>query len=181
MMQSVTIICDGSSRLIDRKRMAGAAAVLISGNLETSSSLDTASNKIPRKFKLVAAALGEATNQQAEINAVILGLKQLKVPCRVKVLTDSRYVIETMKGNFSKRANLDLWKELEKTASRHQIKWEWIKGHSSESSESYQLQKLADRVASQVAEKQDFPLDFKNKIEEKIREVLLLSENSRTK
>jgi ribonuclease HI len=179
-MQSVTIVCDGSSRLIDQKRMAGAAAVLISGNLEISSGLETASSKIPRKFKLVAAALGEATNQRAEINAVILGLKQIKVPCKVKVLTDSKYVIETMKGNFSKRANLDLWGELERIANRHQIKWEWIKGHSSESSELYQLQKLTDRVANRVAERQDFPPDFRNEIEEKIMGVLRLSENSRT-
>jgi len=150
---------------------------------DTHSSHKAFFNENSQKFKLVASALGEATNQQAEIHAAILALKQLKVPCKVRIFTDSKYLVETMKGNFSRRANLDLWNELEKIASRHKVEWEWIKGHTQKTSrkdldlpkEFYELQAIADRVANRVAEKQDFPVDLKNRSEEKVKEILGLS------
>jgi ribonuclease HI len=165
-MPSVIIICDGSSRLINQKKMAAAAAILICNGQETI-----------QKFKLVATALGEATNQQAEINAAILGLKQLKTPCKVEVLTDSKYVVETMKGNFAKKANLELWKELDRVANNHQIEWKWIKGHNPETSKIYKLQNLADKIAQRVAAKQGFPIDLKNESEKEILQIIGLDEN----
>lgn len=83
------------------------------------------------------------TNNRMELMAVIEGLKILKRPCNIHLNTDSKYVLqgitewlENWKKNGWKTAakkavkNEDLWKLLEKEASRHNIEWFWVKGHS---------------------------------------------------
>src|SRR5438045_9643962 len=113
-MKNVTIVCDGSSLGNGRGNpRAGAVAVLGFKGL----------------WKAFGVYLGAATNQQAEIAAATIGLANLKEPCTVRLLTDSRYVVETMKGNFRKKTNHEWWQRLEKAASKHNITWEWTKGH----------------------------------------------------
>ena len=88
---------------------------------------------------------GEAntTNNKMELKAVIEGLNSLKEPCSVKVFTDSKYVMEGInswihnwKKNNWKTANKkdvknkDLWIQLDNLVSKHNIAWEWVKGHS---------------------------------------------------
>jgi ribonuclease HI len=91
--------------------------------------------------------LGAATNQQAEIAAATIGLKTLNEPCKVRLMSDSRYVVETMTGNFRKKANLDWWTKLDAAASPHQIKWEWVKGHA-----GHEIQEVVDTLARKTAE-----------------------------
>ena len=91
----VTIFCDGSS-LGNGRDQARAAAVALLG--------------YQGLWRAFGAYLGKATNQQAEIVAAALGLEALKEPCRVRVFTDSRYVIETMKGKFRRKTNHEWWK-----------------------------------------------------------------------
>lgn len=130
-MKNVTIVCDGSS-LGNGKGNSRAAAVAVLG--------------FKGIWKAFGEYLGNATNQQAEIAAAWIGLKNLKEPCRVKVLSDSRYVVETMTGNFRKKTNLDWWEKLEKAAKKHQITWEWIKGHA-----GHEVQEVADKAARNIA------------------------------
>jgi ribonuclease HI len=130
-MKSVTIVCDGSS-LGNGRGETRAAAVAVLG--------------FKGHWKAVGEYLGNATNQQAEIAAATIGLKQLKEPCRVHVLSDSRYVVETMLGNFRKKTNLEWWNKLERAASKHEIKWEWTKGHA-----GHEIQEIADKAARQIA------------------------------
>lgn len=131
-MKEVTIVCDGSS-LGNGKGTTRAAAVAVLGY---------------RGFwRAFGEYLGNATNQQAEIAAAWVGLKTLREPCKVKVLTDSRYVVETMTGNFRKKTNLEWWSKLDREASRHQIKWEWVKGHA-----GHEVQEVADAMARRIAE-----------------------------
>jgi ribonuclease HI len=131
-MKEVTIVCDGSS-LGNGKGTTRAAAVAVLGY---------------RGFwRAFGEYLGNATNQQAEIAAAWIGLKTLREPCKVKVLTDSRYVVETMTGNFRKKTNLEWWTKLDREASRHQIKWEWVKGHA-----GHEIQEVADSMARRIAE-----------------------------
>ncbi|HLM01483.1 MAG TPA: RNase H family protein [Pyrinomonadaceae bacterium] len=131
-MKEVTIVCDGSS-LGNGKGTTRAAAVAVLGY---------------RGFwRAFGEYLGNATNQQAEIAAAWVGLKTLREPCKVKVLTDSRYVVETMTGNFRKKTNLEWWAKLDKEANRHQIKWEWVKGHA-----GHEVQEVADAMARRIAE-----------------------------
>src|SRR3990172_1718266 len=74
---------------------------------------------------------------------VISGLEALKKSCRVRITTDSNYIVkgmtEWMEGwkkrnwqNSQKKEvmNRDLWERLLKAASPHEVEWVWIKGHN---------------------------------------------------
>jgi ribonuclease HI len=84
-----------------------------------------------------------ATNNRMELMGVITALEALKVPCRVRVTTDSNYIVKGMtewirdwirKGwkNSQKKdvMNRDLWERLLKAAEPHDVTWCWIKGHN---------------------------------------------------
>src|SRR5215207_7661649 len=72
------------------------------------------------------------TNQRAEIYAAIHALSALKEPCKVRVVSDSKYLVETMLGNYRRRTNLDLWEILDDVAAPHAVDWTWVRGHSGE-------------------------------------------------
>lgn len=131
-MKEVTIVCDGSS-LGNGKgnpRAAAAAALGYKGY-----------------WRAFGKYLGNATNQQAEIAAAAIGLEQLSEPCKVRVLTDSRYVVQTMQGNFRKKTNHEWWAKLDKAAAKHTITWEWVKGHN-----GHDVQEVVDTLARTTAE-----------------------------
>lgn len=130
-MKQVTIVCDGSS-LGNGKGNPRAAAVAVLG--------------FKGLWKAVGTYLGNATNQQAEIAAASLGLENLKEPCRVRLLSDSRYVVETMGGTWKRKTNHEWWARLDKAAGRHQIEWEWVKGHN-----GHEIQEIADKAARMIA------------------------------
>jgi ribonuclease HI len=90
--------------------------------------------------------LGQATNQQAEVAAAALGLESLHEPCRVHLFTDSRYVVETMSGRFRRKTNHEWWARLDQAAARHDVKWEWTRGH-----DGHVIQEAADRAARKIA------------------------------
>ncbi len=85
-------------------------------------------------------------NQQAEIAAAALGLEALKEPCRVRLFTDSRYVIETMEGRYRRKTNHEWWKRLDEASARHKVEWNWSKGH-----DGHVIQEAADRAARKIA------------------------------
>ena len=130
-MKQVTIVCDGSS-LGNGKGNPRAAAVAVLG--------------FKGLWKAVGAYLGSATNQQAEIAAATLGLEHLKEPCKVKLLSDSRYVVETMSSGWKRKTNHDWWEKLDRAAARHDIQWQWIKGHA-----GHEVQEVADKAARTIA------------------------------
>jgi len=85
----------------------------------------------------------ETTNQRMELTAAIEALRALKRPCRVILHSDSKYVVQGMtewihnwkrKGwkNAARQpvANRDLWEELDRLASKHEVRWQWVKGHA---------------------------------------------------
>ncbi|HEY0004406.1 MAG TPA: RNase H family protein [Pyrinomonadaceae bacterium] len=130
-LKSVTIYCDGSS-LGNGQTETRAAAVALLGYRGI--------------WRAVGAYLGVATNQQAEIVAAALGLEALREPCRVRVVTDSRYVVETMSGRFRRKSNQAWWARLDEAARLHKIEWEWAKGHA-----GHIIQEAADRAARRIA------------------------------
>ena len=88
---------------------------------------------------------GEAgtTNNRMELMAAIRALEALKRPSRVKLYTDSLYVmkgITTWIHDWKRRGwrtaekkavkNEDLWRELDALAAKHEIEWHWVKGHN---------------------------------------------------
>ena len=94
------------------------------------------------EIKLVAKYLGQVTNQQAEILACTTALEQLHRSCRVEIVSDSRYVIDTMASLNRMRTNRLFWASLVKACYGHHISWRWVKGHS-----GVVFQEVADRLA----------------------------------
>ena len=93
-----------------------------------------------------AGAEQETTNNRMELLAVIRGLEALKRPCRVALYTDSVYVgkglsewLKGWKANGWRRRegrawkpvkNEELWRQLDELASRHQLTYHRVAGHS---------------------------------------------------
>ena len=105
----------------------------------------------------------ETTNNRMELLGAISGLEALKRPCRVRLTTDSQYLVKGMtewidgwqrKGwkNSKKEevANRDLWERLLVLAEKHQIDWCWVKGHAGhpENERCDELARLAISEAS---------------------------------
>ena len=83
------------------------------------------------------------TNNQMELLAAISALEILDRPSKIKIITDSSYVkngvtqwLENWKKNKWKTAarkpvkNAELWRRLDEAKSRHEVAWEWVKGHA---------------------------------------------------
>ena len=131
-MKKVTIVCDGSSLGNGRGNPRAAAVALLGFN---------------GVWKAVGEYLGSATNQQAEIAAAAVGLENLKEQCEVTLMSDSRYVVETMGGTWKRKTNHDWWRRLDNAAQPHQITWAWVKGHN-----GHIIQEVADTLARKMAE-----------------------------
>ena len=100
---------------------------------------------------------GEAltTNNRMELTAVIEALKVLKRRCKVVIYTDSEYVrkgITEWIGGWKRRGwktadnkpvkNDDLWRRLDAARARHDVSWNWVKGHA-----GHELNERADALA----------------------------------
>jgi ribonuclease HI len=88
---------------------------------------------------------GEAltTNNRMELTAAIAGLEALKRRSRVVLTTDSLYVMKGIQewlADWKRRGwktadrkpvkNVDLWQRLDEAAARHEVKWQWVRGHA---------------------------------------------------
>jgi ribonuclease HI len=91
-----------------------------------------------------------------ELTAVIEGLKMLKEPCDVHVVSDSSYVVKAInewldnwiRRDFAKVKNPDLWRAYLEAAKPHRIKATWVRGHS-----GHEENEICDRLARDEAEK----------------------------
>ena len=97
------------------------------------------------------------TNNRMELTAVIKGLEALTKSCRIKITTDSKYVLQGVTEwmpNWKKRSwrtankkpvlNVELWQQLDEVVAQHEIEWDWVKGHS-----GHPENELADQLANQ--------------------------------
>ena len=83
-----------------------------------------------------------ATSQRMELLAAIRGLEALNGPRRVRLVSDSQYLVRGMgewlpgwvrSGRLETPgalANQDLWQRLAALARRHEVSWEWVRGHA---------------------------------------------------
>lgn len=105
----------------------------------------------------------QTTNNRMELQAVVKGLEALTRPCAVEVVTDSNYVVEGMKswihgwkknGWKSKDGkpvkNIELWQALDAAATKHQVRYRWVKGHAGHA-ENERVDAAARDVAAQFA------------------------------
>ena len=97
--------------------------------------------------KEIYGASKNTTNNIMELTAVIESLKNLNKPCELIITTDSKYVkigitewIHNWKKNGWRTAakkevkNKELWIELDSLIQIHSITWDWVKGHSGQTS-----------------------------------------------
>lgn len=95
------------------------------------------------KERELSGGAGETTNNQMELMAAISALETLDRASTITVITDSSYVkdgvstwIHGWKRNGWKTAakkpvkNVELWQRLDAAQARHNVTWEWVKGHA---------------------------------------------------
>ncbi len=98
----------------------------------------------------------ETTNNRMELTAVIKALEALSRSCKVRISTDSQYVLKGITEwmqNWKMRGwktaakkpvkNEDLWRKLEAATNQHDIEWVWVKGHAGDPGNE-QADKLAN-------------------------------------
>jgi ribonuclease HI len=83
------------------------------------------------------------TNNRMELTAAIEALNALNGSRKVLLHTDSRYVMNGIRDwlpNWKKRGwktkakkpvkNQDLWQALDAAVGRHEVEWNWVRGHT---------------------------------------------------
>ena len=91
-----------------------------------------------------------------ELRGVIEGLRALKEPCEVEVVSDSSYVVKGInewlanwiKRDFKKVKNPDLWQEYLQVSGQHKVAATWTKGHA-----GHKENERCDDMARSEAEK----------------------------
>lgn len=125
-LKKVTIFTDGGCE--PNPGPGGYGVILISGNTQ---------KELTGGFSLT-------TNNRMELFAAIAGLQALKFPCIVKLYSDSRYLVDAMtkgwaqkwrengwwRNKKAKASNIDLWEKLIALCNKHQVEFEWVKGHA---------------------------------------------------
>ena len=86
------------------------------------------------------------TNNRMELQAAIVALEALKSHCQVTVYSDSKYLVDAMKSGSAWRwrehdwrrnpakaqkvKNPDLWEKLLQVCEKHEVSFQWVKGHA---------------------------------------------------
>ncbi|MEX1249016.1 MAG: ribonuclease HI [Anaerolineales bacterium] len=124
MLLHVAIYSDGSC--LGNPGPGGWAALIREGNRE----------------RVLSGREAQSTNNRMELTAALRALEALRKPSRIDFYTDSEYlrrgITEWLPGwqergwkrKGGKLANAELWQALGKTIQRHEIRWHWVKGHS---------------------------------------------------
>lgn len=118
--------------------------------------------KYNNKEKQLSGGEKDTTNNRMEMTAVIRGLEALNQPCKVEIFTDSQYVVNAVNKGWAvswrnkgwKKAdnkpalNSDLWEVLLDLLEKHDVTFNWIKGHAGHP-ENERCDEMAVRCASQ--------------------------------
>jgi ribonuclease HI len=103
------------------------------------------------------------TNNRMELYAVIMALRALKEPCKVKLYSDSEYVVNAMtkgwvqnwiKKGWKKVKNPDLWQQLVELTKKHDVEFNWVKGHA-----GILENERCDELAAKAGKSADLPAD----------------------
>ncbi|MDD2357520.1 MAG: ribonuclease HI [Thiovulaceae bacterium] len=109
------------------------------------------------KERIISGGEAHTTNNRMELLGVIEGLRALKEPCQVEVISDSSYVVkginEWLGGwvarDFKKVKNPDLWTLYLEVSKPHKIKATWVRGHN-----GHDENEKCDLLAKAEAQKQ---------------------------
>ena len=93
-----------------------------------------------KHYKEISQGFRYTTNNRIELLAVIVGLEHLKSKkCDVLVFSDSKYVVDSVekkwvfqlvKKGFKGKKNADLWKRFLLIYQKHNVSFQWVKGHA---------------------------------------------------
>lgn len=105
------------------------------------------------------------TNNRMELLAVIVALEQIKTEgSDVLVTSDSKYVVDSVekgwvfnwvKKGFKGKKNPDLWKRFLTIYRKHNVKFEWVKGHN-----NHPENERCDALAVNAGKKGNLPFDM---------------------
>jgi len=137
-LKKITLFSDGSA--LGNPGPGGFGAILRYGDKE----------------RIISGGEEHTTNNRMELLGVIEGLRAIKEPCDVTVISDSSYVIRGInewlegwvKRNFAKVKNPDLWQEYIKVSRGHRINGVWVRGHN-----GHPENEQCDQIAREEAEK----------------------------
>jgi ribonuclease HI len=89
----------------------------------------------------------QTTNNRMEMTAVLMALRKLPIiHDQVIVRSDSELLVKTLKGQYRRKANLDLWQEVHHEVKRFPaISFEWVRGHAGD-----RYNEMADRLVQQA-------------------------------
>ena len=116
--------------------------------------------------KELSAGYKKTTNNRMELLAAIVGLEALNRPCKVKLYSDSQYLVKAFnehwidswikkgwkRGKNEPVKNVDLWKRLMKAKEQHEVEFIWVKGHA-----GHEQNERCDELATTAA---DQPMDM---------------------
>lgn len=88
----------------------------------------------------------QTTNNRMEMTAVIKGLEAVDASANVLISSDSTYVINTMTKGWKRKANQDLWDQLDRLVESRNVSWRWVRGHNGDRGNE-----LADALATKEA------------------------------
>ncbi|KXZ39273.1 RNase HI [Alkalithermobacter thermoalcaliphilus JW-YL-7 = DSM 7308] len=123
--------------------------------------------------KEISGGFDKTTNNRMELMAAIVALEALKKPCNVILYSDSKYIVDAINLGWVKKwkenswykdakkkekaKNVDLWKRLLNVISKHNVKFEWVKGHAGNWGNE-----TCDRLAKEAALGDNLPLDVRH-------------------
>src|SRR6516162_7344862 len=93
----------------------------------------------------------ETTNNRMEITAAIEALRVLDSGVPVILRSDSQYLVKTMNDGWRRTKNQDLWQELDREVARHDVRFEWVRGHAGDAGNE-EADGLARAAARNAAE-----------------------------
>lgn len=100
-----------------------------------------------------------STSQRMELLAAIRGLEALNNRRTVRVFSDSQYLVRGMSEWIDgwirndrletpgALANQDLWRQLAALSSRHEVSWQWVRGHT-----GHPFNERCDKLAKRAAD-----------------------------
>jgi len=148
----VTVIAYTDGGCIGNPGPGGYAAILIYG----------------RHRKQLSGGFRLTTNNRMELVAAITALSALKSSCHVRLHTDSQYVAEAMTKGWpyqwkakgwkrpkgGKALNPDLWEKLLRMCEKHEVEFNWIRGHAGN-----RENERCDSLSMRAARRRNLPVD----------------------
>jgi ribonuclease HI len=122
-----------------------------------------------RQRKEMSGGFRLTTNNRMELMAAVVGLAALNTPCKVRLVSDSKYLVDTMqtglaaqwkakgwkRGKSGKVENVDLWERLLDLCAIHAVTFEWVAGHS-----GHPENERCDYLSYTAARRRDLPPDL---------------------